>query len=72
MAFIVRRIAQALSMPTENIKLAPEIIAKLDRFGLIRRLFQKGNMQMRLVKLTGDWYKKDLVASLVAGLIPLI
>ena len=58
-AFIVRRIAKALSMPADNIKLAPEIIGKLDRFGLIRRLFQKGNMQIRLVKLKDDWYKQD-------------
>ena len=58
-AFIVRRIAQALEMPTENIKLVPEIINKLDRFGLIRRLFQKGNISIRLVKLTDDWHEKD-------------
>ena len=58
-AFIVRRIAQGLEMPTENIKLAPEIISKLDRSALIRRLFQKGNIAIRLVKLTEEWYKKD-------------
>ncbi len=58
-AFIVRRIAQALEMPTENIKLVPEIINKLDRIGLIRRLFQKGNISIRLVKLTEDWHEKD-------------
>lgn len=57
--FIVRRIAQALEMPTENIKIAPEIIGKLDRLGLIRRLFQKGNISIRLVKLADDWYEKD-------------
>lgn len=57
--FIVRKIAAALSMPTENIGLSPEIVKKLDQLGLIRRLFQKGNMQMRFITLKKNWYKKD-------------
>ena len=57
--FIVRRTAQALNMPTENIKLAPELTKKLDQIRLIRRLMQKGNMQMRLITLEEDWYTKD-------------
>lgn len=58
-AFIVHKIATALTMSTKNIHLAPEIVRKLDQLQIIRRLIQKGNMQMRLVKLSGNWYKKD-------------
>lgn len=57
--FIIRRVANALNMPTENIKIAPELTRKLDQVRLLRRLIQKGNMQMRLVTLIEDWHKKD-------------
>ena len=57
--FIVRQIATALKMPTENIKIAPELTKKFDQVRLLQRLIQKGNMQMRLVTLEPDWYKKD-------------
>ena len=57
--FIVRRAATALNMPVENIKLAAELTRKLDQIRLIRRLMQKANMQMRLIELTADWYRKD-------------
>lgn len=57
--FIVHKIAVALSMPTKNITLSPEIVRKMEPLQIIRRLVQKGNMQMRLVSLTDDWYKKD-------------
>ncbi len=58
-AFIVRTVARALEMPLENIHLSPELAGKLDQLGLIKRLVQKGNMTMRLVSLSGDWYRKD-------------
>ena len=57
--FIIRVIANALSMPTENIQIAPEFVKRLDQVGLIRRLMQKGNMQMRFITLEPNWYKKD-------------
>ena len=57
--FIVRKVASALKMPTENIKIAPELTRKFDQIRLLQRLMQKGNMQMRLVELISDWYKKD-------------
>ena len=57
--FIVRRVASALNMPTENIKIAAEMTRKMDQVRLLRRLIQKGNMQMRLVTLIDDWYKND-------------
>ena len=57
--FIVRRTAQALNMPTDNIKIAPELTRKLDQIRLIRRLMQKGTMQMRLITLEDGWHKKD-------------
>lgn len=57
--FIVKRAARALNMPTENIRLAPELTRKLDQIRLIRRLLQKANMQMRLIEMVEDWHKKD-------------
>ena len=58
-AFLVKHVAKALDMPTNNIQLSPEIVKKLDQVGLIRRLVQRGNMQMRLIALVPGWYKKD-------------
>ena len=58
-AFTIRVVAKALGMPLENIHLSPELAGKLDQLGLIKRLIQKGNMTMRLVSLSGDWYQKD-------------
>ena len=58
-SFIVKRAATALNMPTDNIKLDAEIVRKLDQIRLIRRLIQKGNMQMRLIELDDDWHKND-------------
>ena len=57
--FIVQRVAVALKMPTDNIKLDAELVRKLDQIRLIRRLIQKGNMQMRLIDLVEDWHKND-------------
>ena len=58
-SFIVRRAATALKMPTDNIKLDAELVRRLDQIRLIRRLIQKGNMQMRLIDLVDDWHKND-------------
>ena len=58
-SFIVRRALKALSLPNEGISLPAEIAKQLDQVGLLRRLSQKGNMQLRMVELTGDWWKKD-------------
>lgn len=58
-SFIVQNAAKALNMPTDNIKLDAEIVRKLDQIRLIRRLIQKGNMQMRLIELVEDWHKND-------------
>ena len=57
--FIVHRIARYFNQPTADIKIAPELTKKLDRIRILRRLMQKGNMQMRLVTLVEDWFKKD-------------
>ena len=57
--FAVRRAAAALSMPQESIALEEESSRNLDEVNLLRRLMQKGNMQMRLVTLSDDWHKKD-------------
>ena len=58
-AFIVNKVAKALGMPTGNISLSPDVVKKLDQVGLIRRLIQKGNMQIRLIDLVENWYQKD-------------
>ena len=58
-AFVVRRVANFFDMPTDNIKISPDMTKKLDQIRILRRLMQKGNMQMRLVTLVDDWHKKD-------------
>ncbi len=57
--FAVRQVAAKLKMPTEAISLGAESASGLDEVALLRRLMQKGNMQMRLVTLPDDWWKKD-------------
>ncbi len=57
--FIVHRVARYLNMPTDNISIAAELTRKFDQIRLLRRLVQKGNMQMRLVTLEENWHKKD-------------
>lgn len=57
--FVVKRVAKALSMPVDSIGIAEENARRMDSAALLRRLMQKGNMQMRLVSLPEDWYKKD-------------
>ena len=57
--FVVRRVAKALSMPVESIGITEETTKILDAVAILRRLVQKGNMQMRLVTFAEDWYKKD-------------
>ena len=59
-AYVVRRVAQGLDMPTENISMSTRLARRFDQTGLIQRLVQKGNMSMRLVKLEGDWYEQDV------------
>ena len=58
-AFIISTAAKALGMPTNNINISPEIVKKLDQVGIIRRLVQKANMQIRLIDLIPNWYTKD-------------
>lgn len=57
--FIVHRVARYFSQPTDDIRIAPEMTKKLDRIRILKRLMQKGNMQMRLVTLVDGWHKKD-------------
>lgn len=59
MTFIVRCVAQALHMPTDNIKISSELVRRMEPIALARRLMQKGGMQMRLIKLEPGWHKKD-------------
>lgn len=58
-AFLVRCAAQAMKMPVEEIHIAPEMVKRLDAFGLLRRLVQKSGMYMRFIHLEDDWYTGD-------------
>lgn len=58
-AFIVKLVAAAMKMPLVDLTINPEIAKKLDAVGVIRRMIQKQNMQIRFVTLTKGWYKKD-------------
>ena len=58
-SFVVLSVANALKMPVTDLQINSEVAKKLDQVGLLRRLFQKCNMQMRFVSLTKDWYKYD-------------
>ena len=59
-AFILKVVMKALSMPESDISLSADIAKKMDSLTLLRRLAQKANVELRLVKLEGqDWYKKD-------------
>ena len=62
-------VLESLSMNTENITIAAEFVKRLDQVGIIRRLVQKGNMQMRFVTFEGDWYKRDS-GVILAAFIP--
>ena len=55
----MHRVAKYFNQPTDDIRIAPELTKKLDQIRILRRLMQKGNMQMRLVTLVEDWHKKD-------------
>ena len=57
--FLVRCAAQALKMPTRDIRLAPETAKKLDETGLIHRLAQKGGLAVRRVRLEKGWHIGD-------------
>ncbi len=57
--FVVKRVAKALSMPVDNIQLAAETSSHMDAPTILRRLIQKGNMQMRRVTLVDNWQKSD-------------
>ncbi|MBQ3853816.1 MAG: NHLP bacteriocin export ABC transporter permease/ATPase subunit [Anaerovibrio sp.] len=58
--FILRQASKALSMPDGDISLSTDIAKKLDPLTLLRRLAQKANIELRLVKLEGnDWFSKD-------------
>ncbi|WP_173444354.1 NHLP bacteriocin export ABC transporter permease/ATPase subunit [Selenomonas ruminantium] len=58
--FILRLVMKALSMPEADLSLSTDIAKKLDSLSLLRRLAQKANIELRLVKLEGKkWYCRD-------------
>ncbi|MBR1760102.1 MAG: NHLP bacteriocin export ABC transporter permease/ATPase subunit [Schwartzia sp.] len=58
-AFLVRCVARALHMPAGQFRIVPEMVKKLDAFGVLRRLVQKGGLQIRLVRLEDGWHRDD-------------
>ncbi len=57
--FIIHLVQKSLRMGQSDISIPTERVKKLDSIGLIRRVAQKANIQLRLIKLERDWYAKD-------------
>ncbi len=57
--FIIHLVQKSLRMGQSDISIPSERVKKLDSIGLIRRVAQKANIQLRLIKLERDWYAKD-------------
>lgn len=57
--FLVRAVAHNLGVPTDRIFIEPNLAKRLDQVNLLKRLINKGNMNIRLVSLGNDWYLKD-------------
>lgn len=58
-SFIIHLVQKSLRMGQSDISIPPERVKKLDSIGLIRRVAQKANVQLRLIKLEKNWYTKD-------------
>ena len=58
-AFVIRCAVKALHMPSRSANLAPEMIRKLDKFGIMHRLAQKVGMGLRRITLEDNWYYGD-------------
>ncbi len=58
--FVMSKVAQAMGMPVDNIAISDDLAKQLDQVGILRRLAQKGNMQLRLVTLPEGWHRQDL------------
>ena len=58
-AFVIRCALQALHMPSRPTNLAPEMIRKLDKFGIMYRLAQKVGIGLRRITLEQNWYRGD-------------
>mgnify|MGYP006873218382 CR=1 FL=1 len=59
MIYVAKCVAKTLKMPTSGLEISDEQAARLDEVSLLRRIIQKGGMQMRLVTLEEDWHKHD-------------
>ena len=58
-AFAIRCAVKALHMPSRSANLAPEMVRKLDKFGIMHRLAQKSGMGLRRITLEDNWYRGD-------------
>ena len=57
--FVARCVAKTLKMPLDAVEISDESAVRLDEISLLRRIIQKGDMQMRLVTLEDGWHKHD-------------
>ncbi len=57
--FAVSEVAKAMGLPAGAITISDDISKRLDQVGLLHRLAQKGNMQLRFVTLPEGWHTKD-------------
>lgn len=63
--FVVRRVAEFFHMDVSQFVLPSDIIKQLKGINLLKRLAGKGGIQLRKVKLSDGWYKKDCGVLLV-------
>lgn len=57
--YIVRKVAEFFRMDAEVVDLPADILKQLHGLSLLKRLVNKGGMQIRRVRLENDWYTKD-------------
>ncbi len=58
--FVVSEAAKAMGLSTEAVAISSDMAKRLDQVGLLHRLAQKGNMQLRFVTLPEEWHKSDI------------
>ena len=58
-AFIVRLALKKLSMPVRDVRIAPDMVQRLDQVVILHRMAQKGGMSLRLVTLEKGWHTSD-------------
>ena len=57
--FVVSEAAKAMGLSIETVSISADMAKRLDQVGLLHRLAQKGNMQLRFVTLPEGWHRSD-------------